>query len=403
MRRRVLEIFCDGGFGNRYNSLISGLALAEMCGLEVLVYWPKNSSCEAGYNDIFVTTLSISELTLPELSGTLDDAFCLLHDTLGSETLKVPFHSAYDYPTVEGFAEQVLNNYSRIFYYPALIPTWIAENSIQRAVKALEIKQDLVQKARGFIQECLPQPFYGIHLRRTDLNVGLSDPEVQLLVKRHPNEKFFVCSDDPIAEAMAAANSNVARRKKINYVGKRNPDGGWQSATADDSGRVYYSNIQRGKDATLEGVIDLLILGQSQIVSFTGSTFQSVARLIGSVNDLSGLNKPTPIQFAAIGDVIRMLKNRYLSLGQLMGVCEELIGSDRVEEALSLLQEALEQEVGMSRFVILFNLGVYSTGLERYQHAMIFFRAALEISPESVEAKDAYFKVAQSSLIKNGR
>jgi tetratricopeptide (TPR) repeat protein len=82
-----------------------------------------------------------------------------------------------------------------------------------------------------------------------------------------------------------------------------------------------------------------------------------------------------------------------------MGVCEELISANRVEDAFTLLQEALEREVGMGRFVVLYNLGVYTSRLERYQHAMIFFRAALEISPESSEAKEAYFQVAQVELM----
>jgi len=399
---KVLEIFCDGGFGNRYNSLVSGLALAEQCGLQVKVYWPKNGSCEAGYDDIFATPLSVSELSLPELAGTLDDAYCLLHDSLGSDTLRVVFHSAYDYSTVNEFAEHALSQFQRIFYYPALIPNWIDKNAIHKSVNALEIKVDLVQKAKKFIQKSLNEPFYGIHLRRTDLNVGLSDTEVQLLVKKYSNNKFFVCSDDPIAEAMAAANLNVFRREKLNHVGKRNPDGGWQSPTADDSGRIYFSNIQRGRDATLEGVIDLLVLAHSQIISFTGSTFQSVARLIGEVSELSALQKPAPIQFTAVGDVTRMLRNRSFPLGQLMGVCEELIASDRVEDAVLLLRDALEQEVGLSRFVILFNLGVYSMSLQRYQHAMIYFKAALDIRPESSEAKDAYFKVAVLELSRGG-
>jgi tetratricopeptide (TPR) repeat protein len=398
---KVLEIFCDGGFGNRYNALISGLALAEQCGLEVKVYWPKNGSCEAGYSDIFATTQLVSEQTLPELAGTLSDAFCLLHDTLGSDTLRVSFHSAYEFSSVAGFASEVLSRYDRVFYYPALIPAWIEESVIQRAVGALHMKDELIQQAKEFIQETLPRPFYGLHLRRTDLNVGLSDAEVQLFVGRHPGELFFVCSDDPIAEAMAAAQPNVYRREKKNHVGKRRQDAGWQAPTADDSGRIYYSNIRRGKEATLEGVIDLLVLGQSQIVSFTGSTFQSVARLIGMRSELSGLGKPPPIHFVAVDDILRMIKTRRIALGQLLGLCEELVSTDRLDDAVSLLQEALEQEVGMSRFVLLFNLGVYSMKLERNQQAMIYFRVALEISPESEEAKDAYFKIAQISM--NGR
>jgi tetratricopeptide (TPR) repeat protein len=397
---KVLEIFCDGGFGNRYNALVSGLALADRCRLDVKVYWPRNGSCEAGYDDVFATKILISEQTLSELAGTLDEAYCLLHDTLGSETLRVSFHSAYEFSSVDEFVSEALAQNDRIFYYPALIPTWIDTASIQRAVGSLRLKCELIQVAREFIEKTFPRPFYGLHLRRTDLNVGLSDSEVKSLAGRYPTELFFVCSDDPIAEAMAAANPNVFRREKKSHVGKRRSEAGWQAPTADDSGRIYHSNIHRSKEATLEGVIDLLVLGQSQIVSFTGSTFQAVARIVGASSKLSGLEKPMPIQFTAIGDILRLLKTRHLVLGQLLGLGEELVAAERLGDAVVLLQEALEQEVGMGRFVLLFNLGVYSMKLARNQQAMIYFRAALEISPESVEAKEAYFKVAVMEMMR---
>jgi tetratricopeptide (TPR) repeat protein len=395
---KVLEIFCDGGFGNRYNSLVSGLALAEQCGLQVKVYWPKNESCGAGYYDIFETNLRISELMLSELAGTLGDAYCLLHDTKGSDALRVPFNSAYAFATSEEFEKEVLGQYQRVFYYPAIIPDWIDSTGIRQKVSELKVRSELIRQAALFIREYFGKPFHGIHLRRTDLNVGLSDCEVQSLVTKFPGELFFVCSDDPKAEAMATIHPNVRSRQKTSHVSRKNLDAGWQSPTEYDAGRVYFSNIQRGKEATLEGVIDLLVLSQSQIVSFTGSTFQSVARLIGEVSLFAELIKPAPISYAAVGDIKGMLQAGRLSLGQLLGVCEELVANDRTIDALSLLLEALEKEVGMSRFVILFNLGAYSIRLKRFQSAMVYFRAALEISPESAEAKDAYFKVAQQAF-----
>jgi hypothetical protein len=36
--------------------------------------------------------------------------------------------------------------------------------------------------------------------------------------------------------------------------------------------------------------------------------------------------------------------------------------------------------------------------LDRNQQAMIYFRAALEIRPESQETKDAYFRIAQIAV-----
>jgi hypothetical protein len=188
---KVLEIFCDGGFGNRYNSLVSGLALAEQCGLQVKVYWPKNESCGAGYHDIFETNLQISELMLSELAGNLGDAYCLLHDTKGSDALRVPFNSAYAFATAEEFEKKPLGQYQRVFYYPAIIPGWIDSTGIRQKVSELKVRSELVQQAAFIHSGVFRQTFPWNSFEETDLNVGLSDCEVQSLVTKFPGELFL--------------------------------------------------------------------------------------------------------------------------------------------------------------------------------------------------------------------
>ena len=102
------------------------------------------------------------------------------------------------------------------------------------------------ESATHFIRDTIAGPFYGLHLRRTDLKTGYSDAEVALLTAGHPDAKFFVCSDDPLAERICAAHSNVFMREKHTHVAMKNPGGAWNDATLDDDQRLYYGNIERG-------------------------------------------------------------------------------------------------------------------------------------------------------------
>jgi hypothetical protein len=382
----TLEVFCDGGFGNRYNALVSGFALARYFGLNFIVHWPRNNWCRAGFGSIFSNSVNVWESTLTELSGTLNDATCLLHDSLGADTLRVGFQSAYASSSMEEFENTVLTGTTRIFFYPALIPNWIPQDLIRGAIIALEFNSALVDAAKTFIDENISSPYYGIHLRRTDLNVGLADHEVKMLVNRYPNEHFFVCSDDSMAEALAAVHPNVHRRDKANNIEKKNLANGWTAPTLDDDGRKYFSNIQRGAEAVLDGVVDILILGQSQIVGFSGSTFQNVARLLGQHAPITNLGLPPVIRYSALQDSIRWMKGRQLSLLQVCEFAEEMATADRLQDALELFSAALEVFSGADQFVILHNMSSYLIGAGRTRQAAIYVEAALKIIPNSPQA-----------------
>ena len=357
--------------------------MARHFGLKFVVHWPRNNWCQAGFGSIFSNAVDVSEKTLTELSGTLNDATCLLHDSLGADTLRVGFRSAYAFQSMDEFERTVIAGTKRIFFYPALIPNWILQNLIKESIVALEFNPALVHAAKTFIEKKICGPYYGIHLRRTDLNVGLADNEVQMLAKRYPNERFFVCSDDPVAEALAAVHANVHRRDKANNIEKKNLTDSWTAPTLDDDGRRYFSNIQRGADAVLEGVVDILILGQSQIVGFSGSTFQNVARLLGQCAPITNLPLPPAITYSALQDIVRWTKGRQLSLLQVCGFAEEMAAADRLQDALELLNASLEIYSGADRFVILHNISAYLLGAGRPSQAEIFGKAALEIIPNS--------------------
>ena len=283
MRPDIL-IFCDGGLGNRINALASGLAVARYFGLTYCVHWPINNWCAAPFEKIFANRLNVSTESISQLRGKLDDAVMLLHDEVASNTLNVKFESAYRFNDLNHFGDSPYLKRKSFFYFPALIPNWVPEELIYNELRFLKFDHKIVKEVKEFITNTMPGPFYGLHLRRTDLNVGLSDLEVFNLAKAHPDSIFFVCSDDPQAERLAAGHLNVFQREKKFHIEKKTDADHWLSQTPDDDGRLYFGNIQRSEYAVLEGAIDMLILGHSKIVGYSGSTFQRTAQLFGICN-----------------------------------------------------------------------------------------------------------------------
>ena len=106
--------------------------------------------------------------------------------------------------------------------------------------------------------------------------MGLSDPEVLSLVQRYPQAVFFVCSDDPYAEALAGAHPHVHARPKAHHVEKKQAQSDWISLSKDQEGRLSYGNIQRSREAMIEGTIDLLILAHSNLINSMDQTIMKI-------------------------------------------------------------------------------------------------------------------------------
>ena len=74
-----INVFCDGGIGNRINSLISGIAIANHFNIKITVYWPTNSWCAAAFEDIFSNDLNIKNEKLTEVKDKFANSNMMLH------------------------------------------------------------------------------------------------------------------------------------------------------------------------------------------------------------------------------------------------------------------------------------------------------------------------------------
>lgn len=394
---RKFLIFCDGGIGNRINALLSGLAIAHHFNLEYCIHWPVNNWCAASFEDIFETTENTSTVSLKNLKGKLDDAFMLLHDHIASDALGVNFSSAYAYEDFKDFEEKVIQTGKVIFYYPALMPEWIPLELIHEQLRKLKFTNHIQIEVENFIKNALQRPFYGLHLRRTDLNVGLNDHEVLSLVSQHPEATFFVCSDDPNAEALASANPNVHRRIKSHAVEKKSNDAHWLAQSLDDDGRLYYGNIKRGREAVIEGTIDLLILAHSEIVGYSGSTFQRIAKMIGEICPLISINKPIHINYASPKEVRSLLKRKLLQANELINLCNIIGKQGDMEEAIFILQIACSEFDGPEYLEIIHTLGVFLLNQNQPKIAEIFLT---EVTTHDKDRYSSWLHLSYASFLR---
>ena len=373
-------IYCDGGIGNRINALLSGLAVARHFKLKYQIHWPVNNWCAAAFEDIFSNPEPVNPLSLKDLNGEMGDAVMLLHDEIASQALGCEFASAYAYASLEDFEDKALSQGKTVFFYPALMPDWVPMDAIHDVLRSLDFSQTVREKAKDFMLDVMQGPFHGIHLRRTDLTVGLTDLEVQQLVMQHKDARFYVCSDDPMAEALACAHPHVHCRIKTHHVEKK-ITGDWTQSCADDDGRVYNGNIQRGRESVIEATVDMLILAQSQIVGFSGSTFQRMARLIGEVNPLMPWEKPAALPFVSSKEIKRQLEARILPLESLLQVCNTVGIAGRVDQAIELLQEASKYLVGQELCTLLHTLAVFHLNQGQAQLARVVLQYVVAQEP----------------------
>jgi hypothetical protein len=400
MQAARLTIFCDGGIGNRINALASGLAIAHHYGLSYCVHWPENNWCAASFSDIFKSQHPTSRVSIKDLHNQCADAIVLLHDEIASTALNVTFHSAYDYQSLEDFDSKVISTQKNIFYYPAIFPEWIPSDLIHKEINHLMFSDFITHEVKQFIIHAINKPFYGLHLRRTDLNVGLSDNEVLSLVTQHKDKDFFVCSDDPLAEALASVHPNVHRREKTVHVEKKNSDQGWLAQCKDDDERTYYGNIFRSKDSVIEGTIDMLILAHSEIIGYSGSTFQRMARLIGELNPIIAIEKPLELQYFSVTETSRRIQSKLMPTDLLLQVCNTVHSQGNINDAINLLQLGYEYESGTGKNAILFTLGIYYLNDKMPSMAAIIFDNLTQSEPKK---HSNWLHLAYASLLANNK
>ena len=274
---RSFHIYCDGGFGNRFNGLISGLLLAEAAGIRPVVIWPRNNWCGAAFKDIFENDFEIIERELSTYAPEKNNYhFLMTEDHLD---MAVQFKSPLNLSTLDEAAYYLNSNGRDVYFHTPLIPSYLPLSSVIEKIKELKIQPYILNQARDFISANDLLDFCGLHIRKTDFGSNSVDDNMFYeVVSNSKGSKYFVCSDDEQVEARFKLLPNVFVYPKKSYVSKK-IEGEWNDITLDHSGRAYPCNVERSTQSVIDAVVDWLILSESNIISSSASTFLRSALL----------------------------------------------------------------------------------------------------------------------------
>ena len=262
---RKVYIYCDGGLGRRYNSLLSGITLAHALRCEYYIHWPLNNVCGCPLWDLFGAQLNLCD-PIPTTVTPLSNIF-LASNSLNSD----------DYSHINDVVATVSNISGDILYSSWNIPRWVMNTGMYEITNTvLQFKPSILNRASAFIEQHQLSPkFHGLHISKTNHTNFPERDFFYNLIQHNSKQRFFVCSDDRDAELDFAALPNVAIHPKSEWVRKLNVNAAW----SDD-------NVCRSRISIIDAAVDLVILSRSVIVNTNDpGNFLRLAVLLNGYNN----------------------------------------------------------------------------------------------------------------------
>ncbi|MCL5797129.1 MAG: hypothetical protein M1579_06510 [Gammaproteobacteria bacterium] len=276
---RSIYIYCDGGFGNRLNNLVTGLLIADLLNYQPIIVWPVNIWCGAEFSDIFSNTnYHVENIELKEMVGDKEK----FHYWIVEDHLKIgmEYESPLQQKDFISAVSYLQKSNKPIFLYTALIPQYLPFEYLVPFFNKLKYQPNILDSAYKFLSQFLGLSLIGLHMRCSD--IGLKDEQISDLYRfaeKRKDLQFFVCSDNKEVEEKFISLPNAHSYPKTAYVEKL-VEGSWNEIVLDNSGRAYPFNVNRSKQSVVDAIVDLLILSHTSIIKTSNSTFLNAAIFI---------------------------------------------------------------------------------------------------------------------------
>jgi hypothetical protein len=283
----IMRIRADGGMGNRFNAMFTGLIAAVKHGWTPVVIWPVNDSCGAGLDDLFSYVPFEHSQTWSPVSWPL-----ITHWPWENRNN----HNINDLPKLVGQNIELTDHTLR----------W-DENLAAEILRKFVVKQEISDYVNNFCSENqIDRNVTGYQIRGSDNYFHKHHMEALEAVK-DKTKRFFVCSDQKDIEDTFRGFENVVLHNKENYTEKLDPEKHWvlnlpkskevfinggavtidveEWAKFDEkSGKLpspWYNTI-RNKDQSVDAFRDMLILARTNLVR-NHSTFNQWARIFSNL------------------------------------------------------------------------------------------------------------------------
>jgi tetratricopeptide (TPR) repeat protein len=122
-----------------------------------------------------------------------------------------------------------------------------------------------------------------------------------------------------------------------------------------------------------------LILAHSQIVGFSGSTFQRMARLLGDAAPLLPIARPAALPYFSFTEMTQQIERQLIEPGVLLQVCQTMMQNGEAGQALDLMRMGFERMADAQRPDIAHSLGVMLLNQNQPRQASLYFIAVLQL------------------------
>tara|TARA_Y100001972_G_C7601907_1_gene301645 strand:- start:107 stop:946 length:840 start_codon:yes stop_codon:yes gene_type:complete len=278
---KKLYIHCDGGFGNRFNSLVVGLIICQKGGFTPIISWPSTNVCRALYDDIFEDEFEFNSNRLEDYSNSLDEYEFIMHDNQLNWNVKII--SPYSYTSIDQIVQYYNNSIKdKLFYFNNLIPHY--QDLDLSLISNLKFKKEYYDIVSEFLKF---DNYIGIHLRATDVPQGTINFDQIFNYVKNNERMCFICSDNIEVENRFNKLKNVFTFPKTSYVDKIDSSFDWivsRGTIKDEKNKALSFNVERSVQSVKEAIVDLLILSKSDIMKTSNSTFLTTAQLLKELN-----------------------------------------------------------------------------------------------------------------------
>ena len=277
-----VNIICDGGLGNRFNSLLGGLWLCKILDASPILWWPIKNNCACEFNDIFSNDLPVVTKHTNTIYDNYQNFFFLAHTKLIDQ---IPNNHLHPHNKTNIY-NSILTS-KDIVYMHNKLERYIDDEIFYDQLCSLNIQNNILERVLNFCRDNkINRKIKGIHIRKTDGALRFDEDKMLEHIKNTKKITYFVCSDDKETEDRFNTLKNVIINPKQNFVEKLT-GGSWRTNVIDSEGRKSKYNIMRSKEAIIEGFIDMLILSRTNIIVNNKSSFLGFAKRYSNI-DLTG-------------------------------------------------------------------------------------------------------------------
>ncbi len=274
---KKVSIYCDGGLGNRFCTLIGGIHLSKKLNCDFEIIWPQKRWCNCYFDDLFEKNISFrntNEIVSEFIRNNNISLFITHIDISDNNNVQLIWQT-------NSINYDKINKHDKIVYYHNSLPSYINEIESSVIMSEIKINNNILNEVKDFTDKNnINYDTLGLHIRRTDSPFITKDNFYFNYISGLNNKQIFVCSDEQEIEIKLKNKfHNVITRDKLQYVEKY-IDAPWVTNKLPE---LY--NIIRDRQSVIDAFIDMLILSRTNILSFKNiGTFYQLSNIYKHVN-----------------------------------------------------------------------------------------------------------------------